>query len=644
VQPAFSGSDVSAWSVPPEHLARPGRDELRHLERGECAFLLDGYLRTLARQEAACRRVLGRLAGMFLRTKGHHRLAFSRLGDYTRERLAISARELQSVARVATKLDTLPALAHAFETGAISWTQARLLIDVATPATEAAWIDRARELTVRALARRIRVREVPVRREATCPETKASTSPDRSDSKAATSGDPDDADAVASGGGNRANAVATGEDDDGSTVDGEPAVRIRISCPRRLRALWRATVELARRMAGEPVALWQACETIAAEGLTSPAARRDVHRDGSDASPAMMYLGPARGAADVDADGAERRAYAFSEVDWTAIEAAIPASVAALAEDIDTLNAFTLDARLRATLAAMHRVHWQTGRLLRLVFDLRLYRWLGFATAERYVQERLGIGIRTAQMLVAVERVTWRAPQLAAAYERGAISPLRALIIAPVLSETHATAWLARASEVTVRRLSDEVSWALNHQDVRPLCEPVAPPVAGPLVMPSDAQLRARLPGERPDVVISVPAPLSVAALFETAIAAFTPEGAPRWRGFEALLENVRAEWNARPRHRDPIFERDGWRCAVPACSSRRDLNDHHIVFRSRCGGNARNNRVAICIVHHQHGVHGGGYIRAWGDAPDAIHWELGIRPDAPPLLTLIGDRYVSGS
>jgi hypothetical protein len=35
----------------------------------------------------------------------------------------------------------------------------------------------------------------------------------------------------------------------------------------------------------------------------------------------------------------------------------------------------------------LHRVHWQTGRLLRLVFDLRLYRWLGFATAARYVQE-----------------------------------------------------------------------------------------------------------------------------------------------------------------------------------------------------------------------------------------------------------------
>jgi hypothetical protein len=92
----------------------------------------------------------------------------------------------------------------------------------------------------------------------------------------------------------------------------------------------------------------------------------------------------------------------------------------------------------------------------------------------------------------------------------------------------------------------------------------------------------------------------------------------------------------------DPIFARDGWRCAVPACTARRNLHDHHLVFRSRCGGNGRENRVAICAAHHQHGLHGGGYVRAWGDAPDAIHWELGVRPGASPLLTLIGDRYVS--
>jgi len=535
-------------------LVRPWRDELRHLERGECALLFDGYLHRLARQEAVCRRVLGMLAAPFLQRQAHRRLGFVRLGDCTRERFGISARELQSMAHVATKLEVLPGLGRAFEAGTIAWTHVRLLIDVATPATEARWIAVARGLTVRALEQRMR---------------------------------------------DAAQTVGAPAADDGQTIEGEPIARIRLGCPRRLRALWRGTVELARRMAGRPLALWEACEAIAAEGLASPLARRTLRGKAQDASPMMrMMRSPAGADATLDGNPAPRGASARSGVDASsdgdgvrnvdasssdvdpAVAAAIPEDIAALAAGIDDLDAFALDTRLRATLAAMHRVHWQTGRLLRLVFDLRLYRWLGFPTAARYVQERLGIGIRTAQGLVAVERVTGRAPTLAAAYERGAISALRALIIAPVLSETHEAAWVARATDVTVRRLGDEVTWALNHQDVRPLCEPVGPPPAGTLVMPTDAQMRARFPDETPEIVLSIPAPASVAALFETALAAFTPIAAPRWRGFEQLLEHVGTEWRAQPRHRDPIFERDGWRCAVPACSSRRALHDHHIIFR----------------------------------------------------------------
>src|SRR5438128_1526842 len=104
MRPGVRRSTVAEWSVPPEILARPAGDELRHLERDECALLYDRYLRMLARQEAVCRRVLGRLAGAFLRAQGQRRLGFSCLGDYTRERLGLSARELQSVARVATQL------------------------------------------------------------------------------------------------------------------------------------------------------------------------------------------------------------------------------------------------------------------------------------------------------------------------------------------------------------------------------------------------------------------------------------------------------------------------------------------------------------------------------------------------------------
>jgi hypothetical protein len=106
------------------------------------------------------------------------------------------------------------------------------------------------------------------------------------------------------------------------------------------------------------------------------------------------------------------------------------------------------------------------------------------------------------------------------------------------------------------------------------------------------------------------------------------------------LLGRAVAEWRARPRHPDPVFERDGWRCQVPTCTSRRELHDHHVVFRARGGDNSRPNRIAICAFHHLRGIHGR-TVLAWGTAPDDVTWEIGVRRGRPPLLRLRGDRYL---
>src|SRR5204862_160748 len=81
--------------VPREHLEPPPGDQQRYVVRDECALLLDGYLRRLARQEACGRRVLGALAGAFLGQQGQHALGFARLGDFARERLGLSARDVE---------------------------------------------------------------------------------------------------------------------------------------------------------------------------------------------------------------------------------------------------------------------------------------------------------------------------------------------------------------------------------------------------------------------------------------------------------------------------------------------------------------------------------------------------------------------
>jgi hypothetical protein len=61
----------------------------------------------------------------------------------------------------------------------------------------------------------------------------------------------------------------------------------------------------------------------------------------------------------------------------------------------------------------------------------------------------------------------------------------------------------------------------------------------------------------------------------------------------------------------------------------------HHIVFRSAGGSDDPKNLVSLCATHHLRGIHGG-TVRVWGEAPDRLHWQLGVRPGLPPLLEYV--------
>ena len=557
---------MTADVVPPELLEIPSAQERRRLDRDLCAQLLDRLLRRLARQEALCRRVLGRLAQHFLSKRAHQRLGFVRLDDFARERLGLSGRELQELARVAQRLEALPALARAFAEGALSWSHLRLLVSVATPDTEAAWLARARDESVRALEAAI----------------------------AAARGVP--------------------PDPDERTLDGEPRARFHLRCPRRVRRLWRHAAELASRMSGARLPAWRAAEAIAAEGLAS---------DAADAVAQSDPLAPMRRDA----------AAPLSPAAWEAIAEALPEPVERLTLLADTADPFQLDARLRAAVRALQRIDFQIGRLLRLVAQLRLHRAFGLRAFPDYVRERLGCSCRKARALLALDRRLAELPALAAAYRDGALSLTRALVLLPVVHPDTEAAWVERAQQVTVRRLADLVEWALEVEEPG---HPAAPPPAeGALVLPP-VQMCAR----GADAEVRFAGPASVVALLWTAIRTFTPPGAPPWQGFERLLLHVVAEWERRPRHRDPIFERDGWRCAVPACTARASLHDHHVLYRSRGGDHVRNNRVAICAAHHLNGIHRF-RIRVHGVAPYDLTWQLGVRQGRPALMVTHGDRYL---
>ena len=101
----------------------------------------------------------------------------------------------------------------------------------------------------------------------------------------------------------------------------------------------------------------------------------------------------------------------------------------------------------------------------------------------------------------------------------------------------------------------------------------------------------------------------------------------PAWVGLLAMLEEFARTWDdpqmSPRRASDAIYIRDGWRCTAPGCTSRRNLEDHHIVYRSRGGSDEPSNRTCLCRFHHQLGEHGG-LSTCRGMAPLGIHWTLG--------------------
>jgi hypothetical protein len=406
------------------------------------------------------------------------------------------------------------------------------------------------------------------------------------------------------------------DEDDEATIDGEPRVVFHLPCPRHVRMRWRETVELMRRAAGAPLRTWEVAEGVAAEALS-----------GAEAPPEDAPASPPPAAR-------PREPLTRSESDPIPVD------------DLDLRDLFrerchdpfALDERMRIVMGAMQRIDADVGCLLRQLVGRAAYRALGFNSLAHYARERLGMSDRKVRALLALERYTAGARAIGDAYRRGALSWLRALTILPVAAEGVAAGWVERARAVTLRRLTDEVRWALDVKDAGGSPGPVMPPPLDAPLTPPERQMCAQ--GEVPiDAQVVFAAPASVAGLLQQAIGAFSPAGAPAWRGFECVLDHVRRELERVPRHPDPVFARDGWRCTVPACSSRRSLHDHHLLFRSRGGSNARDNRATVCAWHHLRGIHGG-RIRAWGAAPHAITWEIGLRRGGAPLMRLVGDRY----
>ena len=169
---------------------------------------------------------------------------------------------------------------------------------------------------------------------------------------------------------------------------------------------------------------------------------------------------------------------------------------------------------------------------------------------------------------------------------------------------------------------------ATSAEEVPPTLATSAGEVPPTLAIGGGAQLPATL-ATGPATTISFWAPETVIGDWNGVIkgvqARFGP--LPTWAAAILVLQIAVREWERVDPERRPaewkVLQRDRWRCQTPGCSSRRKLEVHHIIFKSRGGTDHPENLTTLCHGHHQHGIHGEG-LNLEGTAPNRLKWQLG--------------------
>ena len=585
---------AAAASASPSPIERAGPGRTDNVER-RCAGL--------ARCGGPLRRALAALAGRFVAGKCWQRLGYARAGDYARERLGLSQRELYDLARVDAALATLPGLEAALVAGALPWTKVRLLARAARPEDEARWIAFARGVSVRELEPQVRAV---------------------------------DADSVEGG---------------GAEADPEEAGARRGVCYEvapETSARWQLGWRMARRVAGANLDPGSAAELIAAEVLSAlPMDPALAH--GPEDPPPRGRPGLERRAARWHQRRAARQRPADESLGTLEIPAAErPEFLAGLVEGLDAADARALDARLRRAVALEQRREAALGSLLERVAALHLYLGRGHACLETWASDRLGMSPRKAWALLRIERAGRSCPELRTAYAEGRLSWVQAQALLPVvlMSPSRAADWVAWAGQVTVRRLRDDADRAvlLAERDAEAFARTGGVPEAeaGDRLQTrakSTSSDRTYPPARLRTARVFFTATADVARLFRAAVCTVQRRLGLRTPGeaLDAMLEHCFATWSRfERREHHEVFERDGWRCAVPGCSSYRHLHAHHIRFRSHGGGDEPENLVTLCLWHHQQGVHERRVVRIAGRMPGGVRFELPLAAYGP------GDRLLT--
>src|SRR6267142_2515252 len=611
LRPGVDASAIRALSTqqPPAATLQPAPAGVSRLL---AAHLLE---RTLLRIGRAGTLVDRRLAPGLQRLRSrrlYRLLGYVRLGDYLTERLGMSLRRCQSILRLERVVESLPGLGLALQAGEVSLSKVEAVAGVATAGSEAFWLEQARRLTVTLLRDVVR---------------------------AAGAGGDTTAGAVAPADGQAPPAGAAVASASETIEQDEPGRLLSLSAPASVVGVWHWTLDLVRRVAGQQEPAWRCAEYLAAEFLSGVPDVSCIQPKASASGLAQAFDAAVDAKGPHGATGEDRGRGAEPDSGVAGPDASEPAAW------IEACDA------VREALASLDD-------------------WIG---------NRLPMSLRRARYLMALDRRLRGLPLVADAYRRGIVSWCQARLLVRVVSPATQSRWIRYARQVTVRRLEEavivcEVEGAgAAHVGASPL-PPVDPSPgevgrapADPACLhtsapdrPGDTHLHTSAPlsgpegsvvasiGRQPCRRITFWAPLDVAALWDSALRACRAAAGTRLDDWECFLLFVRALRDTWDNADDPqfkrryrIFERDGWRCRVPGCTSRSGLNEHHIIFRSQQGSDDEDNLVTLCVGHHQEGLHAR-HLSCSGRAPDHLCWELGIRPGGEPLARYFSERVMT--
>src|SRR5919109_3177983 len=270
-------------------------------------------------------------------------------------------------------------------------------------------------------------------------------------------------------------------------------------------------------------------------------------------------------------------------------------------------DARQLDAELRHYYGMRDQWDEHLGHLSVIFRSIEGWRLLAFLSFEHYCAERLGMHPKTVRQRAALEEDLLRLPALREAMRGGVVSYEKARLIARFAPES-AEGWISRAQRISCADLRRE----LQREDDGKMC--------------ARGRFRVFLPRH-------------THLLLEEACRAVRKAGGRSFSPGEcfgkmcARFMEILRQPQGRMTRQKKVRERDGGLCRVPGCSRAAD-DVHHIIFRSKGGGHELENQVSVCAPHHR-AIHCG-WIRVWGDAPDRLTWQLGVRPGLPPLIEYV--------